>query len=55
MGDFNANVSESTLTFFCTLFKLKNLVKESTKPENPGFIDLFSVNCAFPRSFFSVQ
>ena len=27
LGDFNANISEPTLTPFCTLFKLKNFVE----------------------------
>ena len=52
LGDFNANISEPTLTSFCTLFKLKNLVKEPTcykNPNNPSCIDLFLTNCA--RSF----
>ena len=52
LGDFNANISESTLTSFCTFFKLKNLVKEPTcykNPNNPSCIDLFLTNCA--RSF----
>ena len=44
LGDFNANISEPTLTSFCTLFKLKNIVKEPTcykNPNNPSCIDLF--------------
>ena len=52
LGDFNANISEPTLTSFCTLFKLKNLVKEPTcykNPNNPSCIDLFLTDCA--RSF----
>ena len=52
LGDFNANISEPTLASFCTLFKLKNLVKEPTcykNPNNPSCIDLFLTNCA--RSF----
>ena len=52
LGDFNANISEPTLTSFCTLFKLKNLAKEPTcykNPNNPSCIDLFLTNCA--RSF----
>ena len=54
LGDFNANISELTLTSFCTLFKLKNLVKEPTcykNPNNSSCIDLFLTNCA--RSFHS--
>ena len=53
-GDFSANISELTLTSFCTLFKLKNLVKEPTcykNPNNPSCIDLFLTNCT--RTFHS--
>ena len=52
MGDFNADVSDPSVTSFCTLFKLKSIVKEPTcykNPENPSCIDLFLTNC--PRSF----
>ena len=52
MGDFNADVSDPSMTSFCTLFKLKSIVKEPTcykNPENPSCIDLFLTNC--PRSF----
>ena len=28
MGDFNADVSDPSITSFCTLFKLKNIAKE---------------------------
>ena len=41
-----------SMTSFCTLFKLKSIVKEPTcykNPENPSCIDLFLTNC--PRSF----
>ena len=44
MGDFNADVSDPSMTSFCTLFKLKNVVMELTcykNPENPSCIDLF--------------
>ena len=49
LGCFNANISESTLTSFCTLFKLENLVKEPIcykNPNNPSCIDQFLTNCA---------
>ena len=52
MGDFNADVPDPSMTSFCTLFKLKIIVKELTcyrNPENPSCIDLFLTNC--PRSF----
>ena len=52
MGDFNADVSDSSMTSFCTFFLLKTIVKESAcykNPENPSCIDLFLIN--YPRSF----
>ena len=53
MEDFSADVSDPSMTSFCTiLFKLKNIVKELTcykNPENPSCIDLFLTNN--PRSF----
>ena len=52
MGDFNADVSDPSMTSFCTLFKLKSTVNQPTRyknPENPSCIDLFLTNCA--RSF----
>ena len=54
MRDFNADVSDPSVTSSCTLFKLKSIVKEPTfneNPENPSCIDLFLTNC--PRSFHS--
>ena len=39
MGDFNADVSDPSMTSFCTLFKLKSIFKEPTcykNPENPA-------------------
>ena len=52
IGDFNADVSDPSMSSFCTLFKLKSIVKEPTcykNPENPSCIGLFLTNC--PRSF----
>ena len=52
IGDFNADVSDHSVTSFCTPFKLKSIVKEPTcykNPENPSCIDLFLTNC--PRNF----
>ena len=52
MEDSNADVSDPSMTSFCTLFKLKRIAKEPTcykNPENPSCIDLFLTNC--PRSF----
>ena len=54
IGDFNADVSDPSMTSFCTLFKRKSIVKEPTcykVPENPSCIDSFSTNC--PRSFIT--
>ena len=48
MGDFNTDVSDPSLTLFCTLFKLKSILKEPTcykNPENSSCIDLFFTNC----------
>ena len=47
MGDFNADVSNPSITLFCTLFKLRNIVKEPTcykNPENPSGIGLCLIN-----------
>ena len=47
MGDFNADISDPSMTSFCSLFKLKSIVKEPTcynNPENPSCIDLFLTN-----------
>ena len=52
MEDFNTDVSDPSVTSFCTLFKLKNIVKEPTcykNLENCSCIDLFLTN--YPRSF----
>ena len=52
IGHFNADVSDPSMSSFCTLFKLKSIVKEPTcykNPENPSCIDLLLTNC--PRSF----
>ena len=50
MSYFNANISEPTLTYFCTLFKFKNLVKKPTcykNPDNPSCIAVFLTNCVW--------
>ena len=50
MGHLKANISKPTLTSFCTLFKLKNLVTKAIyykNPNNPSRIDLFLTNCVF--------
>ena len=48
MGDFNRNISETPLVSFCTLFRIKNFVKEPTSyknPNNPSCIDPFLTKC----------
>ena len=48
MGDFNSDVSDPSITSFCTHFKLKIIVKEPTcykNQENSSCIDLFLTNC----------
>ena len=45
----STNISEPTLTSFCTLFKLKNVAKEPAcykNLNNPSCIDVFLTNCA---------
>ena len=52
MEDFNDDVSDPSLTSLCTLFKLKNMVKEPKcykNPEHHSCFDLILTNC--PRSF----
>ena len=56
IGDFNSETSETELRNFCDLYKLKNLVSESTcfkNPDNPPCIDLFLKNCS--RRFQDTQ
>ena len=56
IGDLNSETSETALTKFCDLYKLKNLVREATcfkNPDNPLCIDLFLTNCS--RSFQDIQ
>ena len=51
MRNFDVDVSDPSMTSFCTLFKLKSIAKKSTgykSLENPRCIDLFLINC--PRS-----
>ena len=52
MGDFNVEVSETSLSFFCELYEVKSIIKQSTCykiPTNPSRIDLFITNS--PNSF----
>ena len=49
IGDFNLETSETAITDFCDLYKMKNLVREPTCFKNPGnssCIDLFLTNCS---------
>ena len=52
MGDFNVEVSETSLSFFCELYEVKSIIKQSTCYKistNPSRIDLFITNS--PNSF----
>ena len=52
MGDFNADVSDPSMTSFCNFCKLKSIVMEPAcykNPKSPSCIDLFFTN--FPQSF----
>ena len=47
LGDFNCELKEETLSTFCKVHNLKNLVKEPTcykNPEKPTIIDLILTN-----------
>ena len=49
IGDFNLETSDTALTDFCDLCKMKNLVREPTcfkNPNNSSCIDLFLTNCS---------
>ena len=48
MGNFNSEMSETSMNSFCNLYNLKCLVQEPTcykNPERPSCIDLFLSNC----------
>ena len=52
MGDFNAEVFETSFSSFCELYKVKSIISQSTcykDPTNPLCIDLFLTNS--PNSF----
>ena len=52
MGDFNAEVSETSFSSFCELYEVKSIINQSTcykNPTNPSCIDLFLTNS--PNSF----
>ena len=49
IGDFNLETSETALTDFCDLYKMKNLVREPTcfkNPDNSSCTDFFLTNCS---------
>ena len=49
LGDFNSKMSEDVMLNFCSLFSLKNLIKEPTcykNLDNPSCIDLILTNKA---------
>ena len=52
LGDFNSEVKETSMSEFCEIYNLKNLVKDPTcfkNPHNPSCIDLILTNKS--RSF----
>ena len=52
MGDFNAEVSETSFSSFCEIYEAKRIINQSTcckNPTNPSCIDLFLTNS--PYSF----
>ena len=52
LGDFNAVDSDLSLTDFCELYNLKNLIIEPTcykNPKNPSLIDIILTNCRIQR------
>ena len=47
LGDFNSEVKETSMSDFCEIYNLKNLVKDPTcfkNPHNPSCIDLILTN-----------
>ena len=52
IGDLNSQICEDTMSEFCCVYNLKNLVKDPTcykNPTNPSSMDLILTNN--PRSF----
>ena len=48
MGDFNSEMSETSMNSYCNLYNFKCLVQEPTcyeNPKRPYCIDLFLSNC----------
>ena len=47
IGDFNVEISDSHMDFFCAIYHLKSLIKQPTcykNPEKPSCIDLILTN-----------
>ena len=56
IGDFNSEIKETSMSEFCDIYNLKNLIKEHTcfkNPVNPTSIDLMLTNR--PKSFQNSQ
>ena len=56
VGDFNSEMTESTMENFCGTYHLHNLIKAPTcfkKSDKPSSIDLLLTN--FPKSFLKSQ
>ena len=49
LGDFNAEPTTTTVSDFCEIYNLKNIIKDKTCFKNPTWIDLTITNR--PRSF----
>ena len=52
VGDFNTEVTQTSMKVFCDSYEFKNLIKDATcykNPENPSCIDLILTNN--PNSF----
>ena len=49
LGDFNAEPTTTTVSDFCEIYNLKNIIKDKTCFKNPTWIDLMITNR--PRSF----
>ena len=56
MGDFDVEVEEADMKFFCENYNLKSLIKQPNcykNPDKPTCIDLILTNvlCVFQRTF----
>ena len=44
MGDYNAEITETSMSSFCEIYHLTDIIKQATcfkNPSNPSCIDLF--------------